>query len=128
MGRRETITDEQRMTLFEAAIRYGDRHDLMLKSPLGADVSDAEFWRLLARAAVDVAMGRRLTEALADRGDEWRTYAAEVTAKINATVKIARGPSGGHSAMGHRSVDPERWDSMAASELKQLCQRAGLEV
>lgn len=86
----------------------GSLAESMLRSWSGADQADSEFYRLRRLFWVALWEGKDRDEARTAFVAQWRAYAAQNNAKVDAAVKIKRGPCSGHSAIAHRWVDPER--------------------
>jgi hypothetical protein len=78
----------------------------------GTDTAEAPLHGLMADLFGAYANG---LDAFAACDARWRAYAAEQQARVAAAPKIKRGPSSGHSVIGHRWVSPDAFDSMARS-------------
>jgi hypothetical protein len=72
----------------------------------GADVTDAERYRLVARAFRAIGTGTPVETAIDTLRREWLAFCDEMAAKIKAAPKIRSGPSAGLSVIHHRYAGP----------------------
>lgn len=103
----------EREKLMEAARRWRRMEEQAYHSMSGADVAEAPCHGMTADALACVADGKNLARTLAFFEAKWRKYAAEQASRVAAAPKIRRGPSAGHSVIGHRWVSPERFGDAA---------------
>lgn len=89
------------------------------KSLSGADVAEAEKYRLARLVYVDVFQGLDLEESIAKHDAAWRAYAVAQATKVAAAPKIKRGPSAGHSVISHQWVSPEAF-ALKAIHIRQM--------
>ena len=78
----------------------------------GADTADAPRYDLQADAFGCIASGKDVVAVLALCRAKWTAYCTENNAKVAAAPKISRGPSAGHSVIGHRHTSVGAWDSV----------------
>jgi hypothetical protein len=109
----ETITDGQRKSIFNLAAQAAQIGDGMIRSMSGADQADSEVYFCMRRVYVAFAQGVPLEEAIAKEDAYWRAYAKKQGEKVDAAPKIKRGPYRGVSAIQHRWVDPEKFQTHA---------------
>ncbi len=107
------ITETIKEALYAQARMEGDFGMSMVNGFSGADRADSEYRFCARRVYVAVAGGMPLEDAIAREDKNWRAYATEQVAKVNAAPKIKRGPMSGHSAISHRWVDAEKFANYA---------------
>lgn len=76
------------------------------RSMSGADVAEAHKYDLLADGLGCVGDGKDVDAVVAMLSAKWQAYASTNNARVEAAPKIKRGPSAGHSVIGHRHVCP----------------------
>ncbi len=104
---------------YHLARQSGEMGDGMLRSFSGADQADSEKHFCARRVYVAIAaLGPDASDAAIElaldvEDRRWREYAAAQAAKVAAAPKIKRGPSSGHSVIGHRWVSPDSFQTTA---------------
>lgn len=93
--------------LFALARNAGDRWMASWNAWSGADRAEGEVFRYVRDVYVAAAQGEDVDAAVAKADTAWRVYAAQNNARIDAAPKIKRGPSSGHSVIGHRYTSPD---------------------
>ncbi len=97
--------------LWDLARNAGKRWESSWSSSSGADRAEGEVFKYVRDIYVDAAQGKDVDAAIAKANTEWRAYAEQNNAKINAAGKIQRGPSSGQSVIGHRFTSPDLLES-----------------
>ena len=102
----------------------GEHFEFMIHSMSGADQADSEFYRLRRLFWLALRDGKPHAEARAAFIASWRAYAEAQQAKVARAPRIRRGPSAGHSAIGHRWVPLDK----AEGDIEVLQARLTAEV
>lgn len=102
--------------------RAGERNRRAYESWSGADVAEAEIYRLERLFWMALWEGSEIEPTLAKFDAEWRKYATENNAKVESAKKIARGPRAGLSVIEHRWVSPELAETKAI-HLRNMAKR-----
>ena len=73
----------------------------------GTDVAEAPLYGMLAKVWCELACDAELESTLNNFDADWRQYAKENNAKVEAAPKLKRGPRSGQSCIEHHWVSPE---------------------
>lgn len=77
----------------------------------GTDCAEAPFHGVMRQVWLALARGVPVARALAAADQEWRRYAEQNNARVEAAPKIKHGPSSGQSVISHRWVSPDKVQS-----------------
>jgi hypothetical protein len=92
--------------LWDLARNAGRRWEASWAAWSGADQAEGEVWRYVRDIYVTAAQGGDVEAAITTADQAWRAYAEANNRKIADAPKIRRGPSAGHSSIGHRYTSP----------------------
>lgn len=93
---------------FALALRDCERYEAACRSASGTDRSEGELFRLRAAYWRRLGLGESHAASFATFDHEWRTYAANVKARVDAAPPIRRGPSRGTSSLSYLWVSPDK--------------------
>ena len=93
--------------LWDLARHAGARWEASWSAWSGADRAEGEVWRYVRDIYVAAAQGQDVEAAITHADEQWRVYATANNRAIEHAPKIKRGPSAGHSTIGHRYTSPE---------------------
>lgn len=100
------MTDEQREHVAYWTRFYSERSESLYRTHSGADKIDAERNRMVAAALRKVLLGSTVAEATQWFKDEWKAFATEQNAKVNAAPKLKYGPMSGQSCISYKYASP----------------------
>lgn len=109
------VTKEQRERFYQLARDELRREEYAYhqtgKLFSGTDCAEAPFHGYMRQIWITLSQGLHPKLAIEQQDKEWRKYAEQNNAKVEAAVKIKRGPSAGQSVISYRWVCPEKVQS-----------------
>ena len=99
--------------LMSSARSYRDIETRAYSGFSGTDCAEAPKHGLTADGLAALAEGKDPEATIALLSAKWRAYAEDNNRKVAAAPKTKRGPMAGHSAISHRWVSPDAFDSIA---------------